>query len=455
MKNIFFFILIIFVGFVSIIYPQQKYRKAVYLTQSVGTFIYNYPGASTNVPAEVVNYNTLNAYTGEDSCTIYNPTDDYPTGGNQLWRWQKAFYDSADYSFKEDYLDTDIYDIIMIKHCFASQSDIWFYWYEGPQDTINYPFTQSIYNFQWYTRKIARKMEEYPNKFFVWWNIPPMVPGQNSNVADMERLRWFNKWMVDTLAAGLDTLYGEFPQNIYIFDYFELVDSANFLPLSLAESWTDSHPNDTASELVVPILVEEMFNAAIAYENLTVPVELTSFTGSYENGVVNLKWLTATEKSNYGFEVEKRNDYSGYGSIGFVNGTGTSTNRITYNFIDENLSSARYYYRLKQIDLDGTIEYSNEVMIEIDDLNDFQLYQNYPNPFNPGTEINFTLAKAGNITLKIYNGLGSEVATLLDGFMTSGKHSVKFDAQNLTTGIYFYRIKGEDFTSTRKMLLIK
>jgi len=159
------------------------------------------------------------------------------------------------------------YDIIIIKECFASQSDIWFYWFQGPQDTINYPYTQSIYNYQWYTRKIAHKMEDYPNKFFVWWHVHPIVPTGNS-VEDAARLRWFNKWMVDTLATGLDTLYGAFPPNIYVYDLFELVDSANFLPLSLAEGPTNSHPNAACSELVAPDFVEKTFDAAIEYEKI-------------------------------------------------------------------------------------------------------------------------------------------------------------------------------------------
>ncbi|MBK9097345.1 MAG: hypothetical protein IPM14_04320 [bacterium] len=126
---------------------------------------------------------------------------------------KSAFYDEGTYSFKEDYLDTETYSIIMIKHCFASQSDIWSY--GEPSDTINRPYDQTIYNFQWYARKIARKMEQYPQKFFVWWNIPPIVPTGN-NPDDAARLRWFNKWMVDTLQTGLDTLYGAFPPNVYI-----------------------------------------------------------------------------------------------------------------------------------------------------------------------------------------------------------------------------------------------
>ncbi len=194
MKNKIILTVIIFIGLVLNIFPQQTFRKMAYLNQSVGGHIYNHAGASTNVQAEVTAYNIAYGYTGDDAVTItkVSVTDDYPPGGNQLWKWWDAFRDAPGYSFKEDILETSTYSVIMIKHCFASQSDIWFYWYGGPSDTVNYPYTQSIYNYQWYTRKIARKMEQYPEKFFVWWNIPPMVPGENNNEADMQRLRWFN-----------------------------------------------------------------------------------------------------------------------------------------------------------------------------------------------------------------------------------------------------------------------
>ena len=263
---------IILIGIISNIFPQTKFRRAVYLTQSVGTHIYDHsqvgsPGTTT-VPNEIAIYNSTHGYTGNNVFTLYNPTDDYPPGGNQMWKWQKAFYDSAGYSFKEDYLDTDTYNVIMVKFCAANQSGIWFWWYEGPQDTLNYPLTQSTYNYQWYIRKIVRKMEEYPNKFFFLWNIPSATE-QEGTPADMQRLADFNLWMTDTLQAGLDS-YGAFPPNIKIFDFFNLLKhpSSNYMNVIFRDAFNDYHPNALASDVVSPILVQRMFDAAIAYENI-------------------------------------------------------------------------------------------------------------------------------------------------------------------------------------------
>ncbi|MBK7629356.1 MAG: hypothetical protein IPJ23_01245 [Ignavibacteriales bacterium] len=139
-----------------------------------------------------------------------------------------------------------------------------------------------------------------------------------------------------------------------------------------------------------------IINALSAINLVVVPVELTMFSGVFEDGKVNLQWITATELNNFGFEIERRDDYSVYEKIGFVNGNGTSTNRVTYNFLDQNLSSNRYYYRLKQLDFDGSFEYSSEVAVDIITLNDFKLFQNYPNPFNPTTNIKYFVPSQGN-----------------------------------------------------------
>jgi hypothetical protein len=443
-------IVIIFTSLFFNIFPQQSFRRTAYLSQSVGTHIYDHsqvgsPGTTT-VPNEVAIYNSTNGFADDNVFTIYNPTNDYPPGGNQMWKWKAAFYDEMNtalippqlYNFKEDYLDTDAYDIIMVKFCAASQSGIWFWWYEGPQDTLNYPFTQSTYNYQWYMRKIVRKMEQYPEKFFFMWNIPSATE-EEGQPADMQRLADFNTWMMDTLATGLDATYGAFPPNVKIFDFFNLLKSpnSNYMDPIYRDSPTDYHPNALASSVVAPILVQQMFNAALAYEGI-IPVELTLFNGNYEDGVVNLQWVTATETNNFGFEIERKNDYSVYESIGFVKGNGTSTNRVTYNFIDDNLSSKRYYYRLKQIDLDGTFEYSNEIQIEIDALMNFQIDQNYPNPFNPATTIRYNLPEAGNVRLTIYNLLGEEVKTLVNGYKDFGVYTIEFDASELNSGIYIF-----------------
>ncbi|NWF50453.1 MAG: T9SS type A sorting domain-containing protein [Ignavibacteriaceae bacterium] len=186
-----------------------------------------------------------------------------------------------------------------------------------------------------------------------------------------------------------------------------------------------------------------------------VPVELTSFTASVANGSVRLNWTTATEVNNAGFEVERRSVNNDWQKIGYVSGSGTTTESRSYSFIDNNLNAGQYSYRLKQVDYNGTFEYSNEINVEVTSPVAFDLSQNYPNPFNPATKINFSLPAAGNVKLAVFNLLGEEVATLVNGFRAAGTYSVDFNAANLNSGLYFYRLETENFSKTMKMTLLK
>lgn len=141
--------------------------------------------------------------------------------------------------------------------------------------------------------------------------------------------------------------------------------------------------------------------------------------------------------------------------IGFVEGKGTTTETQSYYFADENLNPATYSYRLKQIDLDGSFEYSKEIEVEVGIPDNFTLYQNYPNPFNPATIISWQLPVGSHVTLKIYDLLGREITTLVDKEFEAGKYETVFDASEYSSGIYLYRLTASDFISSGKMQLIK
>ena len=432
-------IAVIFVGFVLNIYPQQTFRRAVFLHGSVGNHIWSHVGASTNVPAEIDLYNTAHNYTGDEAVSMDEVV--YPDlDGNTLWSWADIFDSTnVNYDIYTEYINDSTYDIIIIKECFTT-SDIWFYWYEGPQDTVNYPVTHSIYNYQWYVRKILKKMELHPNKFFVFWNLPCTVITYSTE-ADAGRLCWFNHWMTDTLAAGMDTSYGAFPDNVYIYDYFTIVDSSNFMPLSLADDPYDSHPNAAGADLVAPDFVEKSFDAAIYYEeHYPLPVELSSFTAQTIESFIYLTWRTETEINNFGFEIlrQAKGDKE-WIKIGFVKGNGNSNSPKEYSYIDKNLvGGSKFLYRLKQIDNDGQFEYSDAVEVELVP-NEYSLSQNYPNPFNPTTKIRYQLPNESKVVIKIYNILGSEVMELLNEQKEAGIYEVEFKADNLSSGLIYIK----------------
>jgi len=191
-----------------------------------------------------------------------------------------------------------------------------------------------------------------------------------------------------------------------------------------------------------------------------VPVELISFTADIINNSVKLQWQIATETNNYGFEIERnklidKSHQTEWERIGFVEGNGTTTEEENYYFTDKNFEPGRYEYRLKQIDLDGSFEYSNIIEVEILTPEEFSLSQNYPNPFNPTTTIKYSLPSDGFIKLSVFNAIGEEVSTLVNEFKSAGNYEIHFDAEDLTSGIYFYRLKVDNSNLTRKMILLK
>jgi hypothetical protein len=186
-----------------------------------------------------------------------------------------------------------------------------------------------------------------------------------------------------------------------------------------------------------------------------VPVELTSFIANVTGNSVNLNWNTATELNNSGFEVERKSANSGYVKVGFVAGFGTTTEPKTYSFTEKDIAVGNYTYRLKQVDFNGTSEYSNEINVDVNAPVKYSLDQNYPNPFNPSTLIKYSVAKDGFVNVSIFNLLGEKVATLVNSNMKAGSYEVNFNASQLTSGVYFYSIEAGDFKAVRKMMLMK
>ncbi len=203
-----------------------------------------------------------------------------------------------------------------------------------------------------------------------------------------------------------------------------------------------------------------------------VPVELTSFTAQAGEGEVNLNWETATEKSNRGFEVERMRNYvspadggktaglQDWEKIGFVKGNGTTTEKHLYSFTDNNAAVGNYGYRLKQLDLDGSYEYTKAVEVNVNNYLKYELSQNYPNPFNPSTRITYSIPSAEFVTLKIYDALGNEAAVLVNEEKPAGRYTINFNShsengQRLSSGVYFYRLRAGEYTSTKKLILMK
>jgi len=193
-----------------------------------------------------------------------------------------------------------------------------------------------------------------------------------------------------------------------------------------------------------------------------VPVELISFAAKANNRDAVLNWSTSTETNNAGFEIERKQIFNSqnypdnnWERINFVNGNGTSNELHNYSYVDDNLAPGKYLYRLKQIDFNGTSKYSHTIEVEIFSPNDFVLEQNYPNPFNPGTKISWQSPVDGYQKLKVYDVIGNEVATLVNEYRSAGNYDILFDASHLSSGIYFYELVVDKFSSVKKMILLR
>lgn len=197
-------------------------------------------------------------------------------------------------------------------------------------------------------------------------------------------------------------------------------------------------------------------SSEISVYNLSIiPVELTSFSADVDDDVVILNWSTSTETNNYGFQVERSNDRAAFYQIAFVPGYGTTTEVQTYSYRDTAFTSKENYYRLKQLDLNGSYTYSDIIKVDLNQPAKFVLKQNFPNPFNSGTKIKFAIPKDSFVTLSIFNAVGELISTLVSKQMRAGFYEYEYDGSNIPSGVYFYKIKAGDYTDTKKMIYLK
>jgi hypothetical protein len=201
-----------------------------------------------------------------------------------------------------------------------------------------------------------------------------------------------------------------------------------------------------------------IINAYNAANYFPLPVELVSFNVYHKKDFVVLNWITATEKNNMGFDIERSANGLEWEKIGFVPGSGTSSENNIYTFNDAAPLQFSAWYRLRQVDYDGTFSYSQAVNVEPIVITEFSLAQNYPNPFNPVTKIKFAVPEAISgslVQLKVYDMLGKEAAVLVNEQRTSGEYEVEFNGSNLSSGVYFYTLTAGSFSATRKLILMK
>ncbi len=236
---------------------------------------------------------------------------------------------------------------------------------------------------------------------------------------------------------------------------------------------TDQVISDTRYQIDIAPTIGSLLTFSALYADGTslfsmdppLPIQLSSFTARLAGaGRIVLEWETLTELNNYGFEVQKKHGAEdGFLTISgsFVPGHGTTLVPQRYSFVDQSSVQGEHWYRLKQIDLDGTLHFTDPVRIDVmtnvleADPGAARLQQNHPNPFNPSTTISFSIPRSTFVTLTIFNTLGQQIAALVSGQLQPGNHSVQWSAGNAGPGVYYYRLTADEFTQAKKLVLLR
>jgi hypothetical protein len=294
----------------------------------------------------------------------------------------------------------------------------------------------------------------------------PSFGGSKSVVVDF--YSYSTTGQTDTMVSKV--YYGLDPQDSVKFDYAH-AEYPNFGPdalmvlLSVDGGATfpytifDKSGNDLATvpattSSFVPTNASQWATFSFPLEGLVVPVELTSFTAKAGDTEVILKWSTSTETNNLGFEIEKMIDNK-FSVIGFVEGHGSTSEPQQYQFMDANLNTGKYTYRLKQVAFNGNYSYSPVVEADIIGVVNFELQQNYPNPFNPTTVIKYSIPDQSLVKIKVFDITGRQVAQLVNETQERGNYEIAFNASNLSSGVYFYQMTAGTSNFVKKMNLIK
>jgi hypothetical protein len=185
------------------------------------------------------------------------------------------------------------------------------------------------------------------------------------------------------------------------------------------------------------------------------PVELISFTADLYNESVVLKWKTAAEKNNSHFVVERSTDGVLFEDISVISGAGTSLSENVYSYNDLTFKTGNIFYRLKQVDYDGSFSYSDIISVSTEIPLSFVLEQNFPNPFNPSTVIRYSINNDCNVVMQVYDPLGNCITTLVNENKKAGSYSVTFNADDFSSGVYYYKLTAGESTGIKKLLLLK
>ncbi|MBM2815464.1 MAG: photosystem stability/assembly factor-like protein [Ignavibacteria bacterium] len=317
-----------------------KYRSGIFLHLSVGTAIWGPNGSPTSVPSQISSYNLTHNYSGSDACTLSESTWPANPASNEWYRWHNIFNNTDANADITSYIANQ--KIIVIKTNYtSSQINEW-----GNPGDMDTPIKKTYWNYQYHMRAIINKMKDNPDNYFVVWTNPPLVASMTNDQQSFIS-HCFARWMKDTLANGIDPIFGTFPKNVYIFDYFHKTSDANYkLSPDLAVSPSSSEPNSAATVLVSPQFVREIFDNSILYEPKPLEITTLKLAGSaYCPGTQIVVPFTVQKQfnSNNQFCALMSNELGNFSkpdTLGCIDGT---TSGIIYGFIKKTTKQGTGY----------------------------------------------------------------------------------------------------------------
>ena len=275
--------------------------------------------------------------------------------------------------------------------------------------------------------------------------------GVSTTVEGDYTLTWpqFNRIPADWNLSVTDNVTGEIVDMRVATEYtFTVSTDATVNTASAAMSSTGPAMATTQTATDAPRFTVEISAAPL-------PVELARFDASTSGTSAVLEWSTASETNNSGFYVQQKQD-GAFVDLGFVEGAGTTDQPQSYRFRVNDLEEAtEHTFRLKQVDLDGTEHLTETQSVRIG-LGDAYRLATYPNPFQDRATVEFAVKDAQPVTIELYNTLGQRVQTVFEGTAQAEEMLTEtIDGSRLASGLYIVRLKGERFTATRKITLVR
>ncbi|MBN2413967.1 T9SS type A sorting domain-containing protein [candidate division KSB1 bacterium] len=212
--------------------------------------------------------------------------------------------------------------------------------------------------------------------------------------------------------------------------------------------------------------VDEYGNESLGTMDSSLPVELFAFNVCEQNGKIVLTWTTQSEKDNLGFNLYKSSEKnSPFEKINpyLIKGAGNSTTKTDYSYTDLSVQPFQvYYYMLESVNINGTKtrHESKNIYVTGGKPDRYVLTQNYPNPFNPQTTIDYAIPEYSFVQITIYNTRGEEIRKLVNTYQSSGLYTISWDGHDtfggkVSSGIYYYRLKTNNFSEIKKMIYTK